>query len=146
MMEEKLFQDFKTALKTGNTIKRDTIQQIRASVLLAKKNNSELSDRDIEDIIMKERSKRLEAIMQFEKAQRADLVEKTNKELLYINEYLPQMMTDVELADGVKTILAREGVTEVKFLGYIIKKCKEEFGNRATGARISAEVKKQMGV
>lgn len=146
MIEEKLFQDFKTALKTGNTIKRDTIQQIRASVLLAKKNNSELSDRDIEDIIMKERSKRLEAIMQFERAQRADLVEKTNKELLYINEYLPQMMTDIELADGVMTILAREGVTEIKFLGYIIKKCKEEFGNRATGARISAEVKKQMGV
>lgn len=146
MIEEKLFQDFKTALKTGNTIKRDTIQQIRASVLLAKKNNSELSDRDIEDIIMKERSKRLEAIMQFERAQRADLVEKTNKELLYINEYLPQMMTDIELADGVRTILAREGVTEIKFLGYIIKKCKEEFGNRATGARISAEVKKQMGV
>ena len=146
MIEEKLFQDFKTALKTGNTIKRDTIQQIRASVLLAKKNNSELSDRDIEDIIMKERSKRLEAIMQFERAQRADLVEKTNKELLYINEYLPQMMTDIELADGVRVILAREGVTEIKFLGYIIKKCKEEFGNRATGARISAEVKKQMGV
>ena len=44
-LEDKLFQDLKVAMKQGNVIDRNTIQQIRASILLAKKDNSNLTDR-----------------------------------------------------------------------------------------------------
>lgn len=141
MIEEKLMQDFKDAMKSGNTIKKNTVQQLRASILLAKKDNPKITDADIEDVIVKERSKRLDALIQFEKADRQDLIEQTNKELLYISEYLPQPLSDAEIIEGVNQIMQRENITEVKLMGYAIKKCKEEFGNRATGKQISDAVK-----
>ena len=141
MLEDRLMTDFKEALKTKNVIRKNTIQQLRAQILLAKKSNN-ITDQDIENIITKERSRRLEALVQFEKANRVDLVEQTNKELLYINEYLPQPMSDLEIAEGVRAIMKRENITEMKLMGYAVKKCKEEFGSRATGKQISDEVKK----
>ena len=142
ILEDRLMQDFKEAMKSGNTIKKNTVQQLRAQILLAKKDKPSLTEQDIENVIVKERSKRLEAVVQFEKANRQDLVEQTNKELLYISEYLPQPMSDVEVAEGVKNIMQKENITEQKLMGYAIKKCKEAFGNRATGKQISDEVKK----
>ena len=123
MIEEKLMQDFKDAMKSGNTIKKNTVQQLRASILLAKKDNPKITDADIEDVIVKERSKRLDALIQFERAGRQDLIEQTNKELLYISEYLPQPLSDAEIIEGVNQIMQRENITEVKFMGYAIKKC-----------------------
>ena len=142
ILEDKLMQDFKDAMKSGNTIKKNTVQQLRAQILLAKKDKPTMTEQDIENVIVKERSKRLEAVVQFEKANRQDLVEQTNKELLYISEYLPQPMSDVEIANGVRNIMQRENITEQKLMGYAVKKCKETFGNRATGKQISDEVKK----
>ena len=143
-MEDRLMQDFKDAMKSGNTIKKNTIQQLRASILLAKKDKPNMTDEEFEAIVMKEKNKRLEALVQFEKANRQDLVEQTNKELLYINEYLPQPMSETEIAETVKNVLETENVTEKKLMGFAIKKCKEIIGNRATGKQISDEVKKQL--
>lgn len=142
MIEDKLMQDFKEAMKSGNTIKKNTVQQLRAQILLAKKDKPNMTDLDKENIIVKERSKRLEALVQFEKVNRKDLIEQTNKELFYINEYLPQPMSEQEIADGVRTIMEKENITETKLMGYAIKKCKEAFGNRANGKQISDEVKR----
>ena len=145
MIEDKLIADFKEAIKSGNSIKKNTVQQLRAQILLAKKDNPKLTDQDIENVIMKERGKRLEALVQFEKANRQDLVEQTNKELLYVSEYLPQPMSEQEIAEGVRDIMRKENITELKLMGYAIKKCKEAFGNRAMGKQISDEVKRVLG-
>lgn len=142
MLEDKLMQDLKVAMKDGNVIDKNTIQQIRASVLLAKKANPNITDRDIEDIIIKERSKRTEALVQFTKANRKDLIEQTNRELLCLSRYLPQPMSEQEIFDGVNEIMDRENITEMKLMGYAIKKCKEAFGNRADGKQISDVVKR----
>ena len=141
-LEDKLFQDLKVAMKQGNVIDRNTIQQIRASILLAKKDNSNLTDRDIEDIILKERTKLTEALVQFNKANRKDLIEQTNKEMLCLSRYLPQPMSDEELEIAVREVLAEEGITEIKLMGFAIKKCKDKFGNRTTGKQLSDMVKR----
>ena len=142
MLEDKLMQDLKVAMKSGNIIDKNIIQQIRANILLAKKSNTNIKDRDIEDIIAKERNRRTEALVQFIKANRSDLVEQTKKEMLCLSRYLPQPMSDEELELAVKSIMNNENVTEIKFMGYIINKCKDAFGNRVTGKQLSDMVKK----
>jgi len=141
-LEDRLMQDLKIAMKNKNTIDKNTIQQIRANVLLAKKDKGNLTDRDIEDIILKEKSKRADALVQFNKAGRTDLVEQTNKEMLCLSRYLPQPMSEYEVEEAVKAVIEREAVTDKKFLGYVIKKSKEQFGNRTTGQVISSIAKK----
>lgn len=140
-LEERLMQDLKVAMKSGNVIDKNTIQQVRASVLLAKKDNPKLSDREIEDIIMKERNKRTEALVQFTKANRKDLVEQTNKEMLCLSRYLPQPLSKEELELAVREVLKLENITEMKLMGFAIKKCKDKFGNRTTGKELSDMVK-----
>lgn len=142
MLEDRLMEDYKEAMKHNNVIKKNTVQQLRAQILLAKKDKPNMTEKEIENIIMKERGKRLEALVQFEKANRNDLIEQTNKELLYVNAYLPEPMSEQEIADGVRDIIQNENITEMKLMGYAIKKCKEKFGNRANGKQISDEVKK----
>ena len=141
-LEDRLMQDLKIAMKNKNTIDKNTIQQIRANVLLAKKNKGNLTDRDIEDIILKEKSKRADALVQFNKAGRTDLVEQTNKEMLCLSRYLPQPMSEYEVEEAVKAVIEREAITDKKFLGYVIKKSKEQFGNRTTGQVISSIAKR----
>lgn len=140
-MEDRLKEDLKIAMKSGNTIQKNTIQQIRAALLLARKDNPNLNERDIENIIAKERSKRIEALVQFEKGNRPDLVEATNKELMYINSYLPQPMSESELNDTIKKIMIDENITDKKLMGFAIKKCKDVIGSRASGKQISDKVK-----
>lgn len=141
-LEDRLMQDLKIAMKNKNIIDKNTIQQIRANVLLAKKDKGNLTDRDIEDIILKEKSKRADALVQFNKAGRTDLVEQTNKEMLCLSRYLPQPMSEYEVEEAVKAVIEREAITDKKFLGYVIKKSKEQFGNRTTGQVISSIAKK----
>lgn len=141
-LEDRLMQDLKIAMKNKNIIDKNTIQQIRANVLLAKKDRGNLTDRDIEDIILKEKSKRADALVQFNKAGRTDLVEQTNKEMLCLSRYLPQPMSEYEVEEAVKAVIEREAITDKKFLGYVIKKSKEQFGNRTTGQVISSIAKK----
>ena len=141
-IEDRLMQDLKKAMKDKNTIYKNTIQQVRSVILLAKKDKGSLTERDIEDIILKERNKRTEALVQFQKGNRPDLVEQTNKEMLCLSEYLPQPMSEYEVDEAVRKIIQDENITDKRLLGYIIKKAKEQFGNRASGRLISDTVKR----
>jgi len=141
-LEARLMQDLKVAMKEGNKIDKNTIQQVRAVILLAKKEKGNLTERDIEDIILREKNKRTEAIVQFQRGNRPDLVEQTNKEMLCLSRYLPQPMSEYEVDEAVKKIIEDENITDKRLLGYVIKKSKEQFGNRANGKLISDTVKR----
>lgn len=141
-MEAKLMADLKDAMKSGDTIRKNTIQQIRSAVLLAKKEKGTITDLDIENVIMKEKNKRIDALAQFEKAQRQDLIDQTNRELFVVNSYLPQPLSEVELELAIQKIITEENITDNKLMGYVIKKAKEQIGNRASGKQISDMVKK----
>lgn len=144
MIEEKLMQDFKDAMKSGNTIKKNTVQQLRASILLAKKDNPKITDTDIEDVIVKERSKRLDALIQFEKAGRQDLIEQTNKELACINRYLPKQYTEEELEQELVKIINELQANKSMF-GQVMGTAKARLGNRADGKTMSIIVKRLLG-
>ena len=144
MIEEKLMQDFKDAMKSGNTIKKNTVQQLRASILLAKKDNPKITDTDIEDVIVKERNKRLDALIQFEKAGRQDLIEQTNKELACINRYLPKQYTEEELEQELVKIINELQANKSMF-GQVMGTAKARLGNRADGKTMSIIVKRLLG-
>lgn len=144
-VEERLMKDLKQAMKDKDVIKKNTIQLIRTAIFNARIEKPELSEREIEDVIMSERKKREESRIQFEKVHRDDMIEEVNKEILCIETYLPQQFSDIELENAVNELLKQEDITDIKLLGYAIKKVKEKFGNRASGKRISDMVKKVLG-
>lgn len=145
-MEDKLLEDLKIAMKNGNDIEKNTIQYIRAQILKAKKDKQiDLTDTEIENIIMQERKKRYEALALFEKGNRKDLMEKTYKELACINRYLPQLLSEIELENELVKIIDELQADKSKF-GQVMGTAKSKLGNRADGKLMSDIVKRLLGV
>lgn len=145
-MKQRLMNDLKQAMKENNTIKKNTIQMIRAMILQEEKDKRiSLTNTQIEDVIMKEKKKRLDALAQYENSGRADLIEQTNKELCYICNYLPEPANEVEIGQCVKKIIKEMNATQ-KEIGQVMRKAKEYFGNRADGRLLSNIVKKELGM
>lgn len=145
-MKDQLLEDFKKAMKENNSIKKNTIQLIRALILQKEKDEQkELTEKEIEDLIMSEKKKRIESLGQFEKVKRTDLIEQTNKEISYLSNYLPKLISDYELEVEVKQVIETLNAKKSE-MGKVIRKVKEDVGNQATGKQISDCVKKCLGI
>lgn len=143
-MKEKLVNDLKQAMKDNNTIKKNIIQLIRAAILQEEKDKQcSLTNNQIEDLIMQQKKKLLDALGQYEKANRQDLIDKTKKEIGYLSNYLPQPASEYEIEQEVKVIITEMNAT-MKEMGQVMRKAKEKFGNRANGKLLSDIVKNQL--
>ena len=143
-MKEKLINDLKQAMKDNNTIKKNIIQLIRAAILQEEKDKQcSLTINQIEDLIMQQKKKLLDALGQYEKANRQDLIDKTKKEIGYLSNYLPQPASEYEIEQEVKVIITEMNAT-MKEMGQVMRKAKEKFGNRANGKLLSDIVKNQL--
>lgn len=140
-MEEKLYEDLKKAMKEGNTIEKNTIQLVRAEIVKKKKEKqSSLTDSEIENILVKERKNRLDAIALYEKAGRNDLMETSYKELGVINRYLPKVMSEDELKIELEQLVVELNANS-KMFGQVMGIAKARFGNRADAKMMSELLK-----
>ena len=105
----------------------------------------ELSDTDVEAILMKYARQREDAKAQFAAGGRDDLVAREEAELALVHSYLPEPLSDQELKALVKKIVAETGADSMKDMGRIMSAAKAAAGNRADGGRISAVVKSLLG-
>ena len=137
MIKEKLLNDLKEAMKDKNTIRKNTIQMVRAAILQVEKDKqTELTDEQIVEVIAKESKKRKEAGADFEKSGREDLI-KQNKA-----EYLPKQLSIEEIETIVKDVIRQTGATKMKDMGIVMKTSKEKMGATADGKTISDTVKR----
>ena len=142
-LSEKLMADLKESMKNKDSIKKSVVTLIRAAVKQKEVDDRvTLTDDDIQDIISKQLKQRKDALVEFERAGRQDLVDETNQEIEIIASYLPQQLTDEELetivADAIKEINAQS----MKDMGKIMGIVNEVAKGRADGKRISDLTKK----
>ena len=143
MLKEKLLNDLKVAMKEKNVNKKNAVQMVRTAILQIEKDKGiEVSDEQIINIIAKEVKTRKDSIVEFEKAERQDLIDQTNEEIAVLEEYLPKQLTDKELENEVKKIVESVGATSVKDMGKVMKEAKVVIGAKADGKRINEMVKK----
>ena len=143
MLKEKLMEDLKDSMRSQNTIRKNTVQLIRAAILQIEKDEKvEVDDKRVIDIIAKEAKKRKDATAEFEKSGREDLISQNNEELLILSEYLPKQLTIEEIESVVKRIIEETGASGMKDMGNVMKASKEEMGASADGKAISDSVKK----
>lgn len=140
-MKERLICDLKEAMKNKDVIAKNTIQSIRASILQYEKDNqTEATNKQIEDILVKERKKRVDALEQFQKANREDLIHQTEMEIQIIEGYLPEQMSEEEIRERLSETISQMNADKSMF-GQIMKMAKEEFGNTADGKTLSTILK-----
>ena len=143
MLKEKLLEDLKESMKEKNTIRKNVVQMVRAAILQVEKDKHiEVSDDKIVEIIAKEAKKRKDSLEDFQKSGREDLIEQINKEIEILNEYLPKQLTQEELEQKIKEIIAEVGATSIKDIGVVMKTAKEKIGATADGKAINERDKK----
>ena len=94
MLQEKLMEDLKIAMREKDTVKKNTVQMVRSEILKIKKDTGiEPDDNKIIEIIAKEVKTKKDALVDFEKGGRQDLVDQTNNEIGILQEYLPKQLS-----------------------------------------------------
>lgn len=147
-MQDRIAADLKTAMLAGEALKVETLKGLKSSMMnqvIAQKN--ELTDDEIIKIIQKEVKKRHEAAELYAKAQ--DGAQRRDKELLeaeILSVYLPKPLSDAELAATVKKVITGNQIDSVQKMGMAIGLVQKRVGAGVEGAKIAAEVKKQLGV
>ena len=130
-------------MKEKDVIMKNTIQMIRAAILQTEKDKQiELDDNGILEIISKQVKQKNDALEQFEKADRQDLVEQTKLEINIFKEYLPKQLSREEVEQIVIGLSRTLGISDMKDMGTLIKSAKAKIGAGSDGKTISEVVKK----
>ena len=146
MLKEKLMDDLKVSMREKNEIRKNTIQMVRAAILQIEKDKGiTVEDDKIIEIIAKEVKGKKDALVDFEKAERADLIEQTNTEIAILQEYLPKQLTKEEIKKELEVVIAEVGATSMKDMGMVMKEAKARIGAAADGRTINEVVKELLG-
>ena len=130
-------------MKEKDAITKNTIRMIRAAILQTEKDKQiELDDNGILEIISKQVKQKNDALEQFEKADRQDLVEQTKLEINILKEYLPKQLSREEVEQIVVDLSRTLGISDMKGMGTLIKSAKAKIGAGSDGKTISEVVKK----
>ncbi|MGI6748550.1 MAG: GatB/YqeY domain-containing protein [Anaerovoracaceae bacterium] len=110
-LKDRLLIDFKQSLKAKDEIRKNTINLVRAAIKQQEVDHrTELNDQDIIAILTKQVKMRKDALSDFEKAGRMDLLDTYNKEIEILMEYLPKQLSKEEIIDVVKATAAELGI------------------------------------
>ncbi len=146
MLKEKLMEDLKTAMKDKNEIRKNTVQMVRAAILQIEKDKGiKVEDEKIIEIIAKEVKGKKDALIEFEKANREDLIKQTKEEISILETYLPKQLTKEEIKNEVEKVIKDIGATTMKDMGAVMKEAKARIGAAADGRTINEVVKEMLG-
>jgi uncharacterized protein YqeY len=142
-LNQQIKSDIKDAMRAKDTVKRDTLRNIQAAVKqIEVDERRDVTDADLETIMMKYLKQREDAKTQFADAGREDLVAKEDAEIAIVKAYLPEPMDDTELESVLKEVIASTGAESMKDMGKVMGAAKSAIGSRADGGRINVMVKK----
>ncbi len=145
-IKERLQEDWKQALKARDKFRADTISTAKAAVLLEEKrgSNNSVDDDAILEILAREVKQRREAIVEFEKGNRQDLVDKSKAEIEILLSYLPQQLSEDEIYEIVRVAAVEVGANSMKDMGKLMSAVIERTKGRADGKVVSTIVKEHL--
>jgi uncharacterized protein len=147
-LEQKINDDIKAAMLARNAEKLEAIRAVKAALLLEKAKEGGTGDVDEElelKILQKLVKQRRESAEIYIQANRQDLAQKELSDAAVIETYLPKQMSEAEVIEIVKNIVAQTGATSVKDMGKVMAAASKELAGKADNKMISVIVKSLLG-
>lgn len=134
-MKNRLMEDFKSAMKSRDEIRKNTINMVRAAIKQVEVDNRvELSDEEIIPIITKQVKMRKDALADFEKGGRTDLVDVYKQEIEVLSQYLPKQLDENEILSIVKEVALDMNISDGKEnMGKLMGATMKKIGGKASG-------------
>jgi uncharacterized protein len=146
-LKDRLRADMTDALRLRDQVRLRTLRMALSSITNEEVSGAsahELSDQDILKVLTREAKKRREAAEAYAAAGRADQAAAERAEGDVLAGYLPAQLPDDELASLVTAAIAETGAAGMPAMGKVMKAVTPQVAGRADGARVAAEVRRQL--
>ena len=148
MLKKQILDDLKSAMKAGDTAKRDTLRMLDSMVknveIEKKKREEGLSDEEIKEVVMRAIKQRKDAIEQYKTGGREDLVEKENAEVEILMGYMPSQMSEEEVTAEVKKIIAETGASTKAEIGKVMGAAMSRLKGKTDGNLVKKMVEENL--
>ena len=141
-IKDRIREDMKASMKGGDKARLGVIRMMMAAVKQREVDERiELDDDQVILILDKMLKQRRESISQFRSGDRIDLAEIEEQEILVIQDFLPQALTDNEVSKLIEEAIAESGATQIRDMGKVMGILKPKMQGRTDMAVVSSRVK-----
>ena len=148
VLKEKINEDLKYAMKSGDKLRLETIRSIRALILEFEKSGTgkELNNEEEIKLLSSAAKKRKDSIEQYRNAGREDLASKEEKELNIIQEYLPEQLTGEEVLNEVTKVAENIGASSKEDFSKLMPQVMKLLKGKADGKIVKSVVEHYLGI
>jgi uncharacterized protein YqeY len=145
-LKDRITEDMKSAMRAKDSARLSAIRLLQAAI-----KQKEVDERIVVDdaavlaIVEKLIKQRKDSIEQFTKAGRTDLVDKETAELTLLTGYLPQQLSEAEVATIIDSTIVEVGMSGPQAMGKVMALVKPRLAGRADMSRVSGLVKQRLG-
>lgn len=148
-LKERIDQDLKESLKSGDKSRLNAIRSIRAALLekevsIRVGGKATLNEEQELEVLMSLAKKRRDAIEQFTAGNRPDLADNEASELSVIEEFLPAPVSDEEVETVIREIVTRTGASSMKDMGKVMGEAMKALKGKADGTKVQNLVKSML--
>lgn len=143
-LEQQVMEQLKQAMKAKDEAALRSLRAIKAAIILAKTSDGAggtINESDEIKLLQKMVKQRKDSLSIFEQQGRNDLAQKEKEELEVIEQFLPQQMSEAELDEALKVIIAQTGASGPAGMGKVMGIATKQLEGKADGKTISARVK-----
>jgi hypothetical protein len=142
LLKSRITEDMKASMKSGAKARLGVIRMILAAIKQIEVDERiELDDARVLTVLDKMLKQRRESIKQFRDAGRIDLADIEEAEVLVIQDFLPQALSDAEIDGLVAKAIAETGASSIKDMGNVMALLKPQMQGRADMAIVSSKIK-----
>jgi len=142
IMKQTIQSALTAAMKAKDEDTKRTLRLVMTAIKFAEiEKGGEIDDQRVLNILQKELKTRQDAIQEAKQANRTDLIETAEKEIVILNRFLPQRMVDEELVELAKNVIAETGASTLRDMGEVMKILMPKLAGRASGQDASKIVR-----
>ena len=143
-LEQQIQKDIMEAMKAHNTVRTNAVRAIKSEILLAKTSGAgaEITDGDVIKLIQKLNKQRKESAAMYAQGGRQDLADNELAEAAEMEGYLPKQLSEAEVEEIVKGIIAETGASSMADMGKVMGLATKKLAGQADGRTVSTIVKK----
>ena len=144
-LREQITADMKEAMRARDTARLESVRLLRAAIQRREVDEQiELTDDEVLSVIQKMIKQGRDSIEQFEKGDRQDLVEKETAMLTVLEPYLPDALSDEDLAALIAEALIHTNAKSMRDMGQVMGWLKPKLQGKADMAAVSAVVREKL--
>ncbi|MBZ0327261.1 MAG: GatB/YqeY domain-containing protein [Altibacter sp.] len=146
-LQDQVMEAMKTAMKEKNTVALQALRSVKSAILLAQTESgakAEISEDEEIKLLQKLVKQRKDSAAIYNEQGRADLAEPEIAEALVIEQFLPEQLSEEEVAKIVDEVIAQTGASSMKDMGQVMGMANAKLAGKADGKTISTIVKSRL--